>query len=272
MGLVKCGGSAPEEPVELTEVVRRDRVHVAAFDLRDTLVLAPRRLKVARALRQVGVPGPLAQTADRAATVALRGKFAGLPGVVDWKLVELYEAALALARFGRILGGPDFERAFRIICDEYKEKTLALVPDSTLLATCELLARHQCATAVVTDGPEAREAEVITVVYPASAPYLALFTSGVAGANKFQPEYYATLAARFATEPQRILVIGNRVDKDIIPARAAGCETCLVGSSPPAGYSGYWAAAISDVMPRLPGLPDHVREQVGPVQDRDIES
>jgi FMN phosphatase YigB (HAD superfamily) len=252
VGLMKCGGSAPEGSIDLAEVVRRDGVRVVAFDLRDTLVRSPRHLKVARALCRVGVPELLAERADSAAALALRDKFAGLPGVVDWKLVELYEAAVALAREGRVLDAPDFERAFRIICDEYKDRTLALVPDSTLLAACELLSLEQCATAVVTDGPVAREAEIIKAAYPVSASHLSLFTSGLVGVNKFQPEYYAKLAETLATETQRVLVVGNRLDKDIHPARTAGCETCLIGSPPPAEYSGYWAAAISAVMPVMP--------------------
>lgn len=253
MGLVRWeDGTSSADCVELADVVRQCRIQLVAFDLRDTLVQSPRQGKVVRALRQVGVPEFLATHADSAATLALQNKFVGLPGVVDWKLVEFYEAVLALAREGLVLGPLDFERAFTFICDEYREKTVALVPDAVLVATCSLLAAEGCGTAVVTDGPSAREAELLDITFPAFAAHLSLFTSGLAGVNKFQPEYYKILAAKFGIPPSRILVVGNRIDKDVGPARIAGCETCLIKCLPAEGYSGYWAPDISSVLSVTP--------------------
>lgn len=253
MGLVRWDdGTLSVGSVDLADVVRQHRIRLVAFDLRDTLVRSPRQGKVGRALRQVGVPEFLAEHADSVATLALQTKFVGLPRVVDWKLVEFYEAVLALAQEGLVLSPLDFERAFTFICDEYREKTVALVPEDVLIATCSLLATEGCGTAIVTDGPSAREAEVLGIVFPAFASHLSLFTSGLAGANKFQPEYYEGLAAKFGIPPCRILVVGNRIDKDVSPARIAGCETCLIKCVPPEGYSGYWAPDISSVLSSPP--------------------
>jgi FMN phosphatase YigB (HAD superfamily) len=253
VGLVRWDdGTSSADCVDLPDVVRQHRIRLVAFDLRDTLVRSPRQGKVARALRQVGVPEFLATHADSAASLALQNKFAGLPGVVDWKLVEFYEAVLALAQQGLVLAPLDFERAFTFICDEYREKTVALVPETVLVTICSLLATEGCGTAVVTDGPSAREAEVLGTIFPAFAARLSLFTSGLAGVNKFQPEYYERLAANFGIPPSRILVVGNRIDKDVTPARIAGCETCLIKCVPPEGYSGYWAPDISSVLSSPP--------------------
>lgn len=249
VGLAKWEAGVPSaHGVGLVDVVRWSRTRLVAFDLRDTLVQSPRHEKVFRALCRVGVPESLARNADRAAALALQTKFVGLPGVIDWKLVELYEAVLALAREDLILAPPDFERAFRFICDEYREKTVGLVSDAMLVSACRVLEAMGCSTAVATDGPPAREAEVLDAVFPESASHLSLFTSGLAGVNKFEPEYYKRLAEKFSIPASRIMVVGNRMDKDVIPAQAAGCQTCLLGRLPPSGYSGYWAPDISSML------------------------
>ncbi len=45
---------------------------------------------------------------------------------------------------------------------------------------------------------------------------------------KPHPEYYLEIAARLEVEPQRCLMVGNDVEKDILPAAAAGMRTYLV--------------------------------------------
>jgi len=45
---------------------------------------------------------------------------------------------------------------------------------------------------------------------------------------KPHPEYYLEIAERLGVEPQRCLMVGNDVDKDILPAAAAGMRTYLV--------------------------------------------
>lgn len=248
-GLLRWDDGIPStDYIELSDVVRQRHIQLVAFDLRDTLVRPPREQKVARALCRVGVSESLAMRADAAATLALKNELVGLPGVVDWKLVEFYGGVLALARDGLVLAPPDFELAFRFICDDYRDNTVALVPDDMLTTTCRLLAMESCRTAVVTDGPSSREAELLAIAFPSSAQHLALFTSSLINVNKFHPEYYKKLASKFGVQPDRILVIGNRLDKDVNPARAVGCETCLVGSPPPRGYSGYSAPDIIAVL------------------------
>jgi FMN phosphatase YigB (HAD superfamily) len=241
MGLVKCGDADFNRTAELIDVIQSTRTRLVAFDLRDTLVRSPRRLKVARALLRIGIPEPLALRADEFAASALQGRFAEQPGVLDWKLAEFYEATIGLAREGVVVGALDFERAFRFICDEYREKSVALVSDDALLAICQRLSATGCEVAVVTDGLLAREADILEILFPSSVAQMSLFTSSQAGANKFEPEFYEKLARKMNVLTAEIMVIGNRVDKDIKPARAVGCETCLVGTPPREGYTGYWA-------------------------------
>lgn len=52
------------------------------------------------------------------------------------------------------------------------------------------------------------------------------------GVAKPDPEFFAALSRRAGTEPARILYVGDRVDNDVLPARAAGMRTAFVRRGP----------------------------------------
>ena len=54
-----------------------------------------------------------------------------------------------------------------------------------------------------------------------------LFRSEV-GAQKPDPRFYALALERFGLAPDRVLVVGDRLDNDYEPARAAGLHAVLI--------------------------------------------
>jgi FMN phosphatase YigB (HAD superfamily) len=241
LGTVTWSGS-------LGSAVHRLCLRAVAFDLRDTLVRPWRDGKVTRALTAAGVPEPLARLADEAASAALRSRLAGVVDVVDWKLAEMYEGVAALQRHGHGIDGPTFERAFRHVCEEYPRTSAPVVADARLREACAAIAAEDCTVAVVTDGVFYREDELLRTVFPLSRELLTLVTSSLVRANKFEARFYLRLAELLAIDPGSVLVVGNRFDKDVVPARDAGCHTCLLAADPPAGYTGFWAPGAPDVL------------------------
>lgn len=64
-------------------------------------------------------------------------------------------------------------------------------------------------------------------------PFDVLVTSEELGAAKPDPAFFDRLLARTsATDPSRVLYVGDRVDNDVLPAIAAGLRTCWLRRGP----------------------------------------
>ncbi len=62
--------------------------------------------------------------------------------------------------------------------------------------------------------------------------FVEVVDSGIAGVRKPDPAIFRVGAEGLAMGPERILVIGDSVDKDILPAASIGCRTALVEGRP----------------------------------------
>lgn len=60
------------------------------------------------------------------------------------------------------------------------------------------------------------------------------FASVEMGVSKPDPRFFLEVARLLRTPPERLLAVGNDLEKDILPARKAGMATVLVGPRDPA--------------------------------------
>ncbi|MER6827990.1 HAD family hydrolase [Streptosporangium sp. NPDC000563] len=75
--------------------------------------------------------------------------------------------------------------------------------------------------------PQARDALVAM-----DLPVDAIHTSDGWGVSKPAPEFFARVVAVSGREPGEILYVGDRLDNDVLPARAAGMRTALIRRGP----------------------------------------
>ncbi|MFC4535023.1 HAD family hydrolase [Sphaerisporangium dianthi] len=80
-------------------------------------------------------------------------------------------------------------------------------------------------------------------------PVDAVHTSAGWGVSKPHPEFFAKVAAVAGREPGEILYVGDRMDNDVLPARAAGMRTALFRRGPWGHlHAGRPEAAVADVI------------------------
>ncbi|MEU4835578.1 HAD family hydrolase [Streptosporangium sp. NPDC023615] len=75
--------------------------------------------------------------------------------------------------------------------------------------------------------PQARDA-----LLAMDLPVDAIHTSDGWGVAKPAPEFFARVAEVSGREPGEILYVGDRLDNDVLPARAAGMRTALIRRGP----------------------------------------
>ncbi|PZG45427.1 haloacid dehalogenase [Spongiactinospora gelatinilytica] len=63
-------------------------------------------------------------------------------------------------------------------------------------------------------------------------PVDAIHTSAEWGVEKPDPAFFAKVASVVGREPAQILYVGDRLDNDVLPARAAGMRTALLRRGP----------------------------------------
>jgi HAD superfamily hydrolase (TIGR01549 family) len=63
-------------------------------------------------------------------------------------------------------------------------------------------------------------------------PVDSIHTSAAWGVAKPDPAFFAKVAAVAGLPPEEILYVGDRVDNDVLPARAAGMRTALIRRGP----------------------------------------
>jgi FMN phosphatase YigB (HAD superfamily) len=82
--------------------------------------------------------------------------------------------------------------------------------------------------AVGGNQPIAREAQVRAMGLPIDL----VVSSASLGVEKPSPEFFRRAAGALDVDPAELLSVGDRLDNDIVPARAAGCRTAMVRRGP----------------------------------------
>ncbi|MEO3800408.1 HAD family hydrolase [Nonomuraea sp. B1E8] len=94
-------------------------------------------------------------------------------------------------------------------------------------------------------------------------PADSVHTSDGWGVSKPEPGFFAKVAAVAGREPAEILYVGDRLDNDVLPARAAGMRTALLkrgpwgylhAERPEAGAADVIAGDLHALLPALDGL------------------
>ncbi len=214
---------------------------------------------------------------------------------VDWVVLDLGETLVDETRswaewaawfgvptltFFAVLGAVIAERrphtdAFAVlrpgcdVADEVRRKTAAgfgwsvtaddLYPDA--LSTLRELRRRGYRLAVMANQPIEVEA------FLQSLPVDRVATSASWGVAKPEPAFFARVAAELGSPADRIAYVGDRVDNDVLPARAAGMTAVHLRRGPWGVIHSTWPeAAQADLgIVELGALPDAL-ETLAPVR------
>jgi FMN phosphatase YigB (HAD superfamily)/nicotinamide mononucleotide adenylyltransferase len=205
---------------------------LVALDVRGTLLRAPRGGHLTRAFTGSGLGAATLAAMDAEVPASVLERYPRSTSVVDWTLVTILEAGRFAAERGEPLDSVVLERAFQRLNAEYRTRSVPLVEDAALLETVRALNRSGVEVILSADGPAQRERDVLRAVFPRTAAYgLEVFSSEEAGTNKLGDAFFARLAEHRRLPPARIVVVGDRLDKDVFPALAAGCAAVLIGET-----------------------------------------
>lgn len=213
-------------------VLRSTNAALVALDVRGTLLRAPRDGHLTRAFTDSGVTAATLEAMDAQVPDMVLQRYPRSTSVVDWTLVTVLEAGCLAAERGEMLDSTALELAFQRLNVEYRTRSQPLVDDVALLETVRTLNRGGIDVILSADGPAQRERDVLGAVFPrTSAHGVDVFSSEGAGTNKLGDEFFSRLAAHRQLPPSRIMVVGDRLEKDVLPALSAGCEAVLIGET-----------------------------------------
>lgn len=213
------------------------RVRSVGFDIRGTLIAPPRRGNLSRALVKLNVAYPIAPKnvlaeAERDSQIIAGREIAeGAFGAVDGALATVLAFGALLQSAGWPITGPDLARVMFLVEEEYCTESVSLVDDQSLEAELRRLQAGGIRCGVVADGPLHREQRVLRKVLPvSSASFDFFYSSSQFGVNKHSKDYFVQALNSLTLEsPSGLLVVADRVDKDLISADECGCQTILVG-------------------------------------------
>jgi FMN phosphatase YigB (HAD superfamily)/nicotinamide mononucleotide adenylyltransferase len=240
--------------LELQELITRAGVRLIALDVRGTLLTVPREGNLTRSLAGL-VPPALLEDADRLVPPIVLARYGQEFSVRDWTLVTLLECCDMLRSHGVELNAVDTELAVQRLADEYRLHSVPLVDDERLAFALAELRLGGVRTVAAADGPQAREQATLKTQLPHT--YSALhdvFSSETAGVNKLSSDYFERLLKREGLCPSQLLVIGDRIDKDITPAKTIGAHCLLVKE--PSQEDCWWSDGLNGLLPALPRLLD----------------
>lgn len=212
-------------------IVRRD-IRLVAFDIRGTLLRAPRNGHLTRALRHTTISGETLARLDADVPGRVLDQYRASVSVTDWTLVTLLEAVRLAGELGEPVDSVDVENAFQHLNREYREQSIPLVDDEMLYETVLAMQRGGLRVVFAADGPTQREREVLNSCLPKTASLgLDIYSSELAGVNKLSNDYFARIVAYYDERAADVLIIGDRLEKDVRPAQQVGCHAILVGLS-----------------------------------------
>jgi FMN phosphatase YigB (HAD superfamily)/nicotinamide mononucleotide adenylyltransferase len=219
---------------QFVTLLRSRDTRAVALDIRGTLLRAPRGGHLTRAFRGAQLSDDLLKAVDAEVPRLVLERYPHTTSVMDWTLVTVLEAGRYAAEHGEQLDSTDLEQAFQRLNVEYRTRSQPLVTDEALLETASALTRMGIRVVFAADGPSQRERDALRAVFPRTAQaYLDLFSSEAAGTNKLGSAYFVRLVEYCAVPASRVLVIGDRMDKDVRPALDVGCEAILIGPETP---------------------------------------
>jgi HAD superfamily hydrolase (TIGR01549 family) len=204
------------------------KVKVVAFDLRGTLLDAARMGNLELVALNWGMPPAIAQDMNQQIPESVRLKYAAESKVLDWTLVTLAELWWHCHDLGYEIDSCAFEAAVHDVRNSYVQDAIPLVQDSQLVLLFEALRALRFSVVIVTDGDHSLQSRVIRQKFPRSSSFInRVFSSSQLGVNKYGSLYYQKVCEILGIETRELLVIGDRMDKDITPAQSAGCPTLL---------------------------------------------
>lgn len=215
-----------ERVTHLHEAARAD-VRAVLFDLRNTILRVDRAYeRCARWLYDVVRERDPAITIERcktafAAADAARFREAGNVAVHDWTgmLLEAF-----LANIGLALDEHDRQRVYTGYEDLFVE-TVELYGNA--LPVCRALRARGLALGLVIDGTVAREARVVAR-FGLGDHFDTIVISEEVGLNKFTVAPFEAALKAIRCEPSHVVVVGDRVDKDIVNANQLRMTSVLL--------------------------------------------
>lgn len=222
---------------EFSDYVTSCRISLVAIDIRGTLLKAPRGGHLSRALQNKGIPTEVMAHLDSVVPALVLERHREATSVVDWTMVTLLEAVNLASTLGYPIGPLDIESAFQTLNSEYRTKSIALVDDNELRETIISMRQQGVNVIFAADGASQRERDVLRSCLPNTAALdLDVFSSELAGINKLSDAYFTRLVEFYDRRPSDVLIIGDRIDKDVMPALRAGCYAIHVGSTVDANF------------------------------------
>jgi FMN phosphatase YigB (HAD superfamily) len=202
-----------------------ERFQALLVDLRGTLAATPSVTQFVPEQIAQGLPPRIAQHAQRRLDLLLKAT-TNPHRVIDWTRFAANTLRHVLRSQGYAID------AARVVVDfglRYLSQSKELVSLDLLSAAAATLSNHGL-VAVIADGPVGRERRLMQHLWGQAGLALPLICSETVGVNKLHPSFYLAAAWLMRVEPARILVVGDRIDKDVRPAETAGCRGLLVES------------------------------------------
>jgi len=118
-----------------------------------------------------------------------------------------------------------------IECELYKDRKKYLSKDDKLVAMFEKLSGYT--HYMLANGVRQHITESLAVLGLSHNVFQEIVTAEVVGVNKPQPQGFQYIMKKTGLQPQEHIMIGDREAVDLMPAKALGMKTCLVGSKSP---------------------------------------
>ena len=205
-------------------------VRLMALDLRGTVVETPRSGNLERSLLSLGVERVLAAEVETVLPELVRTRYVAEEQVLNWTLVTVLAAREHLFAAGVELTPVDCDAIMGQIEVEYLADSKPLVSDHDLHAFVQRAKAAGVETVFIPDGPSWRERELLRRLFPQTmASGCGVFGADTAGSNKLGARFYLALARHFDLSPSSVLVVGDRLDKDVKFGLEAGCQCTYIG-------------------------------------------
>lgn len=114
-------------------------------------------------------------------------------------------------------------------CELYKDRKKYLTRDDALIALFAKLSRYT--HYILANGVQEKIKESLATLGLSETIFRKIVTAEVVGVNKPQPQGFQYIIQKTGLPPKAHMMIGDREAVDLMPAKALGMRTCLVGST-----------------------------------------
>jgi len=161
----------------------------------------------------------------------VKKKYSNDSGVFDWTLITCLELSKSIAAKHRELTPIEIEYLQKEMITSYLTKTKAIVSEKRLLSFVKHCNNWGIEVFVTSDGHRWREEAVFKKVFPCMGPEMKVFATSDFGVNKLSVIYYQKLAEEIGIKSEKILIIGDRYEKDVLGPISAGMKSILIGEA-----------------------------------------